>query len=101
MTMIARFLVIPRRLLLVLALLAVPPLLPAGAALAAPAPGAMRIVVPARDIMRGEVIGDSDLTFADITGTVLAPSTITKFETATGMQSRRLLRAGESLRAED
>ena len=61
----------------------------------------IRIVVPARDILRGEVIGDSDLTFSDFTGTALAPSTVTKFETLTGMQTRRTLRSGESLRAED
>jgi flagellar basal body P-ring formation protein FlgA len=94
-----------RRGLLVLALLATPPalLLLAGSALAADMPRAstLRIVVPVRDIMRGEVVGESDLTFADITGTTLSPSTATKFETLTGMQTRRMLRAGDAVRAED
>jgi flagella basal body P-ring formation protein FlgA len=111
-----------RKSLLLLALLALPValLLLAGSAFAAEATSlsaarphavatdradaraaSIRIVVPARDIMRGEVIGESDLTFAEVNGTALAPSTVTKFETVTGLQSRRMLRAGESLRAED
>lgn len=94
-----------RRILLVLALLLTPPvlLLLAGSASAAPAPGAtsLRIVVPTRDINRGEVIGESDLTFADVTGSALSPSTATRFETLAGMQTRRLLRAGDAVRAED
>ena len=93
------------RALLVLALLLTPPvlLLWAGSASAAPAqaPATLRIVVPTRDLNRGEVIGESDLTYADITGTALSPSTATKFETLTGMQTRRLLRAGDAVRAED
>ena len=94
-----------RRILLVLALLLTPPalLLLAGSASAAvaQAPATLRIVVPTRDINRGEVIGETDLTYADITGTALSPSTATKFETLTGMQTRRLLRAGDAVRAED
>ncbi len=74
----------------------------AGTAFAAtPTSTAARIVVPVRDILRGEVIGETDLTFADVTGTALAPTTVTKFEALTGMQTRRVLRAGEALRAED
>jgi flagella basal body P-ring formation protein FlgA len=111
-------LALTRRLLLVLALLAAPPalLMLAGSAFAATSsmvarPHAvatdradapvLRIVVPTRDINRGEVIGESDLTFAEVTGTALAPSTATKFETLAGMQTRRLLRAGDAVRAED
>ena len=95
-----------RRFLLLAALMLLPfaVLMWAGSAFAATsAPGAttIRIVVPTRDILRGEVIGDSDLTFSDFTGTALAPSTVTKFEVLTGMQTRRTLRTGESLRAED
>jgi flagella basal body P-ring formation protein FlgA len=93
-----------RRLLLVLGLLLTPPalLLLAGAASAAPqATTSLRIVVPTRDINRGEVLAESDLTFAEITGTALSPSTATKFEALAGMQTRRLLRAGEAVRAED
>lgn len=100
-----RSLMILRRFLLLAALMLLPFMLLmwAGTAFAATANSASsaRIVVPARDILRGEVLGETDLTFADVTGTALAPSTVTKFETLTGMQTRRALRAGESLRAED
>jgi len=91
-----------RNILFALALAIVPSalLLAAGEAFAAEAPS-VRIVVPARDIMRGEVIGDSDLTYAQVSGTALPSTTVTKFEALTGMQARRLLRAGESLRADD
>ena len=99
----SRLFAMTRKFLLVVALLTIPtgPLLAAGTAFAAEVPVSLRIVVPTRDIMRGEVIGESDLTFAEVTGTALAPSTATKFETLDGMQSRRLLRAGQSVRAED
>jgi flagella basal body P-ring formation protein FlgA len=105
-------LALTRRILLVLALLVTPPvlLLLAGSAwaasptLVAPARAdapVLRIVVPVRDLNRGEVIGESDLTFTEVTGTALAPSTVTRFETLTGMQTRRLLRANQAVRAED
>lgn len=96
-----RRLALPRRLTLWLLLLAVPTvmLLWAGTALANT--GNYRIVVPARDILRGEVLGESDLTYADVTGTALASTTVTKFEALAGMQTRRALRAGEPLRPDD
>ncbi len=65
------------------------------------ADASVRIVVPARDIMRGEVIGDSDLTYAQVSGTALPATTVTKFEALTGMQARRMLRAGENVRPDD
>ena len=91
-----------RNILFALALTLVPSalLLAAGEAFAAE-PASVRIVVPARDIMRGEVIGESDLTFAQVSATALPSTTVTKFEALTGMQTRRLLRAGESLRPDD
>jgi len=90
-----------RNILFALALAVVPSalLLAAGEAFAADA--SVRIVVPARDIMRGEVIGDSDLTYAQVAATALPSTTVTRFEALTGMQTRRLLRAGESLRPDD
>jgi flagella basal body P-ring formation protein FlgA len=104
-TLMHHRLALPRRLSLWLLLLAIPPvlLLLAGTAFAAtPANvGSYRIVVPARDILRGEVLGESDLTYADVAGPALAPTTVTKFEILTGMQTRRSLRAGESLRPDD
>jgi len=47
------------------------------------------------------VIGESDLTFAQVAGGALASTTVTRFEGLTGMQTRRTLRAGESIRADD
>jgi flagella basal body P-ring formation protein FlgA len=90
-----------RKILLALALAFLPSvlLLAAGEAFAdAPL---VRIVVPARDIARGEVLGESDLTFAEVSGAALPSSTVTKFDALKGMQTRRLLRAGESLRPDD
>jgi flagella basal body P-ring formation protein FlgA len=90
------------RLLLIVTLFALPSavLLFVGEAFAAEAPQ-MRIVVPARDIMRGEVIGESDLTFAEVSSTALPSTTVTKFEALTGMQTRRMLRAGQGIRPDD
>jgi flagella basal body P-ring formation protein FlgA len=91
-----------RNILFALALAFVPSalLLAAGEAFAADAPS-VRVVVPARDIMRGDVIGDSDLTYAQVSGTALPSTTVTKFEALTGMQTRRLLRVGEIIRPDD
>jgi flagella basal body P-ring formation protein FlgA len=92
-----------RRILFAVALFVVPSaiLLIVGQAFAAEAPASIRIVVPARDILRGEVIGESDLTFAQVAGNALPSSTVTKFEGLTGMQTRRTLRTGQSIRADD
>lgn len=91
-----------RRILFAIALFVVPSavLLAAGMAFAADAPS-LRIVVPARDLMRGEVIADSDLTYAQVSSTALPASTVTKFDALIGMQTRRMLRAGESVRPDD
>ena len=90
------------RLLLVITLFALPSavLLFVGTAFAVEAPQ-IRIVVPARDIMRGEVIGESDLTYAEVSTTATPATTVTKFEALTGMQTRRMLRAGQSIRPDD
>ncbi|MDE2182226.1 MAG: flagellar basal body P-ring formation protein FlgA [Alphaproteobacteria bacterium] len=65
-----------------------------------PAFGGVRIVVPAHDIPRGAMLEQSDLTYATapdnlMTGTVVSMSDVI------GMQTRRVLRAGESLRLDD
>jgi len=96
-----RHLALPRRLTLWLVLLAVPTIMLLWAGTAFANTGSYRIVVPARDILRGEVLGETDLTYADVTSSGLSPATVTKFETLTGMQTRRTLRAGESLRPDD
>ena len=61
----------------------------------------VRVVVPVRDIARGEVIADSDLTFGTASGTALMGGTVTSMAAAKGLEARRVLRAGEVLLASD
>jgi flagellar basal body P-ring formation protein FlgA len=61
----------------------------------------VRIVVPVRDIARGETISESDLTFATVAAQGVMPNTTTSLGSLIGMQPRRLLRAGESVRNDD
>jgi flagella basal body P-ring formation protein FlgA len=61
----------------------------------------VRIVVPVRDIARGEVIADSDLTTTQVGGSALMAGVVTSMDALTGMQARRVLRAGEGLRPDD
>ena len=63
-------------------------------------PATQRIVVLTRDIARGEVIADGDLTFTPAPG-VMTSSTITNMDAARGMEARRPLRAGEAIQASD
>ena len=65
------------------------------------AAGSVRIVVPARDIARGQVISESDLTYSNVAGGGLMNGTVTNFDTVKNMEARRVLRAGETLRADD
>ncbi len=67
---------------------------PAGAA-------TVRVVVPAHDIARGEVIGESDLTYATVDGNALMSGVPTKMEEIKGMQARRVLSAGQPFRGDD
>ena len=83
-------------------------LLFAGPALAAEPPGSggaqstgVRVVVPAHDIARGQVISESDLTYSNVSGAALMSGTVTAYDTVKGMEARRVLRAGEILRADD
>ncbi|HEY1612134.1 MAG TPA: flagellar basal body P-ring formation chaperone FlgA [Rhizomicrobium sp.] len=60
-----------------------------------------RIVVPAHDIMRGQIIADSDLTYVDVpSGSILIP-VVTSMNVLSGHEARRLLRANETVRADD
>jgi flagella basal body P-ring formation protein FlgA len=88
-----------RRIFITLALFAVMPalLLATGSAFA----GTVRIVVPAHDIARGETIGESDLTFSTVDGSALMSGVPTKIDEIKGMQTRRMLSAGQPFRAED
>src|ERR1700759_4587745 len=61
----------------------------------------IRIVVPARDIARGETLTDSDLTYAFVDTANLMPGTATSFGAVVGQQTRRVLRAGLSMRNDD
>lgn len=67
---------------------------PAGAA-------TVRIVVPAHDIARGDVIGESDLTYTTVDGNALMSGVPTKMEEVKGMQARRVLAAGQPFRGDD
>ena len=61
----------------------------------------VRVVVPVRDIARGEVISDSDLTFGSVAGTALMNGTVTSMDGARGMEARRVLRAGDVFSTSD
>ena len=61
----------------------------------------VRVVVPAHDIPRGQVIAESDLTYANVAGDALIAGVVTTFAAATDMEARRLLHAGEAFRADD
>jgi flagella basal body P-ring formation protein FlgA len=61
----------------------------------------VRIVVPAHDIARGQTISETDLTYATVQGGGLMNGTVTSFATVNGMETRRVLRAGEAMRADD
>jgi flagella basal body P-ring formation protein FlgA len=63
--------------------------------------GGVRIVVPAHDIARGDTIAEADLTTVLVDGSSLMSGVITSTNALTGMQTRRMLHAGESLRADD
>jgi len=63
--------------------------------------GTVRIVVPAHDIARGETIGEADLTFSTVDGSALMSGVPTRIDEVKGMQTRRMLSAGQPFRAED
>ena len=88
-----------RRIFIYLGLFAVMPalLLATGSAFA----GTVRIVVPAHDIARGETIGEGDLTFSTVDGSALMSGVPTRIDEVKGMQTRRMLAAGQAFRADD
>jgi flagella basal body P-ring formation protein FlgA len=61
----------------------------------------VRVVVPAHDIPRGEVIGETDLTFATVDGNALMSGVPTRMDEIVGLQSRRVLTTGQPFRADD
>jgi flagella basal body P-ring formation protein FlgA len=68
---------------------------------AIPATSAARIVVPARDIARGETIVDSDLTFQTIAADRMPPSVATSLADLEGKQTRLYLRMGQPVRLDE
>jgi flagella basal body P-ring formation protein FlgA len=65
------------------------------------ADGGMRVVVPNRDIARGEVIGESDLVYGTIPANTVFSGIATSVDALKGMEARRMLRAGEIVRLDD
>lgn len=61
----------------------------------------VRIVVPARNIARGEVIADSDLSYLTVAAQRVGAGAVTSMDELDGKQARRFLHAGEPLRAGD
>jgi flagella basal body P-ring formation protein FlgA len=61
----------------------------------------VRIVVPARDIARGETVVESDLTYQFAAAGNVMSGTATSIESLIGMQTRRVLHVGESVRTDD
>jgi flagella basal body P-ring formation protein FlgA len=61
----------------------------------------VRILVPAHAIARGDIIGESDLTYRAVEGNALMDGVATSMDELKGMQARRVLAAGQPLRGED
>jgi flagella basal body P-ring formation protein FlgA len=61
--------------------------------------GQIRVVVPSHDIPRGATIGDSDLSYTMVAS--VQSGVVTSMNDLDGMQTRRYLRAGETVRADD
>ncbi len=61
----------------------------------------MRIVTPVHDIARGDVIADSDLPYGTAEQGAMFGNVVTSMNQLDGMQTRRVLRAGEAVRADD
>ena len=61
----------------------------------------MRVVVPNRDIARGETLSESDLVYGTIPSTNVFSGIATSMDALRGMEARRMLRAGEIVRTDD
>jgi flagella basal body P-ring formation protein FlgA len=61
----------------------------------------MRVVVPNRDIARGETIGEADLVYGTIPANSVFSGIETSMDSLKGMEARRMLRAGEIVRVDD
>lgn len=88
---------IARALIIALAVLALPFL--ANMALAQGAD--MRIVVPSHSIPRGTTISDSDLSYQNVDASSVQAGVVSSMNDLDGMETRRVLRAGEPIRPDD
>ena len=61
----------------------------------------MRVVVPNRDIARGETMAESDLVYGTIPSNTVFSGLATSMDALKGMEARRMLRAGEVVRVDD
>jgi flagella basal body P-ring formation protein FlgA len=60
-----------------------------------------RVVVPAHDIERGQVIADADLAEQTVAPARMRPGVVSDASALVGREARRLLHAGEPVRADD
>ncbi|MEJ1968035.1 MAG: flagellar basal body P-ring formation chaperone FlgA [Rhizomicrobium sp.] len=65
------------------------------------AQGTMRVVVPDRDIARGETIAEADLVYGTIPANTVFSGIVSSMDALKGMEARRMLRAGEIVRTDD
>jgi flagella basal body P-ring formation protein FlgA len=70
-------------------------------ALPAFADAGMRVAVPAHDIARGATIAAADLDYGTIPASNVFSGIATAMDELTGMETRRMLRAGEIVRLDD
>ncbi|HEY0302308.1 MAG TPA: flagellar basal body P-ring formation chaperone FlgA [Rhizomicrobium sp.] len=61
----------------------------------------LRVVVPNRDIARGETISEGDLVYGTIPASTVFSGIVTSADALKGMQARRMLRAGQIVRNDD
>jgi flagellar basal body P-ring formation protein FlgA len=61
----------------------------------------MRVITPAHDIARGQVIGDSDFVYGTIPANTVFSGILTAVDQVRGLEARRMLRAGEIVRTDD
>src|ERR1700744_3318279 len=61
----------------------------------------VRVVVPVRDIARGETLGESDVSYGFADPANVMPGTATSLADVIGRQARRTLRSGLTMRNDD
>ncbi len=61
----------------------------------------VRVVVPARNIARGEILAESDVVYQSIATTGASLGALSSVDDVVGLETRRVLRAGETIRASD